>query len=85
MRFVINSSHTESQAPYVGVTGCWFYGGDPSKIDKPKSFDLIGEDGCSDPPPSYNPFKAAAATADGMYFNENPGTVGNLHLSYADF
>ena len=83
VRFFIDSTKTltHSDAPYIGVTGCKFYDRDPSTNNNLREFDLIGENGCNNPPSSYNPFKAAAATTDGMYFNENPDGAGNLQIN----
>ena len=81
VRLLINSTVTEwhSQVPYVGVTDCSFYGSDPSRSDDdPITFGIIGENGCISPPSFYNPFEAAAATAKGMYLNEQPNKAGTV-------
>ena len=81
VRILINSTLTDrhAQAPYVGITGCWFYDNDPSVIGA-RRFDLIDENGCVDPPSSYNPFRAAGATSTGMYLNEKPNSRGKTHI-----
>jgi hypothetical protein len=74
VRFLINATNTawHSEAPYVGVTGCWFYDQPPSNPDAMK-FDLVDQNGCNKPPSYYDPFTASTTPmVNGMLLNKKP-------------
>jgi hypothetical protein len=74
VRLFINTTNTNwhYKAPYIGVTGCWFYDQEPSNPDA-MQFDLVDQYGCNKPPSYYDPFTAAETPrVNGMLLNKKP-------------
>jgi hypothetical protein len=74
VRILINTTNTgwHYEAPYVGVTGCWFYDQPPENPDA-MQFNLVDQYGCNKPPSYYDPFTAAdTPRVNGMLLNKQP-------------